>query len=132
MEVIAGFYSETLASDAAHGRALPEKIALAFIDCDLYTSTRDVLAFLSPRLKHGMILAFDDYFTYSESAISGERLALLELEQPRRDLAFIPYVQFGWHGQSFIVERRDLAALSHPAEADSSQLHPTPLLQSAE
>jgi hypothetical protein len=55
--IVPGFFSETLPA-----LKNPNDIALAFIDCDMYSSTVDVLTFLKPRLKHGMILAFDDYY----------------------------------------------------------------------
>ncbi len=106
-DVIEGFYSETLADQGS--ARLPSDIALAYIDCDLYSSTRDVLAFLATRLKHGMIVAFDDYFCYSENTLAGERKALLELAGEQNSaFHFSPYIQFGWHGMSFIVEDRVL------------------------
>jgi hypothetical protein len=49
-----------------------------YIDCDLYSSTKTVMAFLGSRLKHGMIVALDDYYCYSATGISGERLACLD------------------------------------------------------
>jgi hypothetical protein len=44
----------------------------------MYSSTRTVLSFLESRLKHGMIVAFDDYFCWSSTQISGERRAFVE------------------------------------------------------
>jgi hypothetical protein len=38
-------------------------VALACVDCDI---------------KHGMIVAFDDYFCWSSTQISGERRAFVE------------------------------------------------------
>jgi len=106
--VVPGFYQETL--DRLGADAEPRNIALAYVDCDLYSSTRSVLAFLMPRLKHGMIIAFDDYFCWTAAQVSGERRAMLETfgGHPRWQLT--PFVQFGWHGQSFVVE--DQAALN--------------------
>jgi hypothetical protein len=100
---VPGFYSATLKES---GEPRPEKIALAYIDCDMYSSTRDVLDFLMPRLQHGMIIAFDDYFCYSSDRISGERLAATEAFNANLDWRLYPYIQFGWHGMSFIVERK--------------------------
>lgn len=101
---VAGYYSDSLAKDAPGDR--PETICFAYIDCDLYTSTRDVLSFLGPRLCNGAVVAFDDYFCFSETHSSGERLAAAEYfaEHPRWRL--VPYVQWGWHGMSFMVEDR--------------------------
>ena len=92
----------------------PVNIALAYLDCDLYSSTCEVLKFLLPRLKHGMIVAFDDYFCWSAERPSGERQAMLEYLGDNDRWHLLPYVQFGWHGQSFVVEDRHLA--NRPAD----------------
>lgn len=34
------------------------------IDCDLYSSTRTILALLAPRIVAGTIILFDEYFNY--------------------------------------------------------------------
>ena len=98
---VPGFFSDSLA--AASG--LPDRIALAYIDCDLYTSTVDVLRFLEPRLRHGMVIACDDYYCFSTTHASGERQALAELFEGNEDWRLLPFVQWGWHGMSFIVEQ---------------------------
>ena len=83
-------------------------IALAYIDCDLYSSTMQVLRFLSPRLRHGMILAFDDYYCWSQTAVWGERNACNEFFAGHSRFRLLPYIQFGWNGMSFIVEEKTL------------------------
>lgn len=103
-QVVAGFYDQTL--PALGSGDAPSNVALAYIDCDLYSSTRTVLEFLMPRLKHGMILGLDDYFCWSASQISGERRAMLEAFEGHPRWALLPYRAFGWHGQSFVVEDR--------------------------
>ena len=42
----------------------PEKIAFLHIDCDIYSSTREVLWSLADRLSVGTIIEFDEYFNY--------------------------------------------------------------------
>jgi len=108
--VVPGFYDETLPPLAAQGA--PANLALVYVDCDLYSSTKTVLEFLRPRLKHGMIVAFDDYFCWSPTQISGERRAMLEAfeNDPRWEL--LPYMQYGWHGQSFVVEDKNIRKAS--------------------
>jgi hypothetical protein len=110
--VVPGFYSETLA-DRESPR--PGKISLAYIDCDMYSSTKDVLNFLMPRLQHGMIIAFDDYYCYSPERISGERHAAREAFDADPTWRLYPYIQFGWHGMSFFVEKK---SASSPAGAN--------------
>ena len=101
-EVVPGFYENTL--PAMGSQEGPEDIALVFVDCDLYSSTKDVLEFLLPRLKHGMIIGFDDYHCWSADQLSGERQAMLELFQGEMRWRLVPFMRFGWHGESFIVE----------------------------
>jgi O-methyltransferase len=99
---VPGFYEETLTAMSPTDE--PTDIALAYIDCDLYTSTKAAQDFLRPRLKHGMIVAFDDYFCWSPSQISGERRALLEVDGEAGQWGWTPYIQFGWSGASFVIE----------------------------
>jgi O-methyltransferase len=82
----------------------PRDIALAHIDSDLYSSTVSVLEFLEPRLKHGMILAFDDYYRWSDSDVSGERAALEEFAAEHPEWNFHRYMAIDWSGAAFIVE----------------------------
>jgi O-methyltransferase len=100
---VPGFYEHSLAPSAVGPR--PTRLRLAYIDCDMYSSTKTVLEFLKPRLQHGMILGFDDYYCYSSSVPSGERLAVAEaFGHHNSGWRLLPYVQFGWAGMSFIVE----------------------------
>lgn len=101
--VVPGFYDETLPAMPAD--SMPTNIALAYIDCDLFSSTKTVLEFLEPRLKHGMILAFDDYFCWSATQISGERMAFLELMSKETPWNFVRYRDYGWAGTSYLVEK---------------------------
>jgi O-methyltransferase len=96
---VPGFFSDTLPS-----LTNPFDVAMAFIDCDMYSSTIDVLNFLKTRLKHGMILAFDDYYCYSPTQPSGERHALEEFNASLPQWSFLPYHSFHWAGASFIVQ----------------------------
>lgn len=96
---VAGFYEETL-----RGRTEPADIALAYIDCNLYSSTVTVLEFLAPRLKHGMIVAFDDYYCWSPTGPSGERVAFLEFQAAHPEWHFLPFSRFNWGGLAFVVE----------------------------
>lgn len=106
-KVVPGFYEQSLPRLSPDEE--PRNIALAYVDCDLYSSTKTVLQFLEPRLKHGMIIAFDDYFCWSPTQIAGERRAMLELLVHHSRWALVPYLPFGWHGNSFVIEDRRIA-----------------------
>ena len=103
-EVIPGFYEESLTKIAAD--QAPQDICLAYIDCDMYSSTKAVLDFLAPRLKHGMIIALDDYYCWSATHSSGERQAMRDAFPDDGPWELVPYHTFGWHGASFVVEAR--------------------------
>jgi hypothetical protein len=103
--VIQGFYEDTLVGVPCD--TPPKDIALAYIDCDMYASTKDLLDFLIPRLKHGMILAFDDYFCWSTNHISGEKKALLEVFNDISLWDLSKYRDIGWAGTSFVIERSE-------------------------
>lgn len=105
-EIVKGFYSQSLANPL--DARLPTDICLAYLDCDLYSSTVDVLTFLTPRLKHGMIIAFDDYYCWTSTQVSGERKACAEFFRASNEWTLVPYIQYGWHGMSFLLESKEL------------------------
>lgn len=100
---VPGFYDESL---RATETAFPSAVALAYVDCDLYSSTAEVLRFLEPRLRVGAVLAFDDYFCWTANGPSGEQRAAEEAFGPGSRWRLEPYVPFGWHGSSFAVFER--------------------------
>jgi len=101
---VKGFYSDSLTADLA-ARLPLKKAALVYIDCDLYTSTRDALEWCYPYLQTGTILCFDDFFTFAGDRKKGEQLALSEFGARHPDLSFVDWHLFAWHGKSFIVNR---------------------------
>jgi O-methyltransferase len=102
---VEGFFADTLPPLGADGP--PADIALAYVDCNLYSSTVTALEFLRPRLKHGMIVAFDDYFCWTASTVSGERMALHEFLTANPDWHFERYKDPTWGAVSYVVERAD-------------------------
>ena len=111
-EVVVGYYEEALFGP--HGNELPTNICLAYVDCDLYSSAKTVLEFLMPRLKHGMIIAFDDYYCWSATQVSGERKACAEFFRDSEDWVLVPFLQYGGGGggMSFVVENKRLGGTS--------------------
>ena len=54
------------------------KVSVAFIDCDLYFSTRDVLNWLRSYLTEGSLVLMDDWRTCGENPELGQPKALYE------------------------------------------------------
>ena len=69
----------------------------------------DVLEFLQPSLKYGMILALDDYFCWSKDQISGERRAMQEYFSDNKDWNLVRYRDIYWGGTSFVIENSKLS-----------------------
>ena len=57
-----GWFNQTLAT--WHEKNL-DNVAFMHIDCDLYSSTVDILEALKDRMQFGTIILFDEYFNYS-------------------------------------------------------------------
>jgi len=110
--VVAGYYDQTLSNP--YCTSLPTNICMAYIDCDMYSSTRTVLEFLMPRLKHGMIIAFDDYYCWSSTEVSGERKACADFFKDHPDSLLVPFMAYGGGsgGMSFVVENKKLGGSS--------------------
>ena len=103
---VEGYFEDTLPALGATGA--PVDIALAYVDCNMYTSTVTVFEFLESRLKHGMIVAFDDYHLWTADQVSGERSALSEFLSQHPEWHFQRYKDVHYAGVSFVVERAEL------------------------
>jgi len=72
-----GWFNESLNKDTAKNLNL-SKIAVAYIDCDIYESSVDVLNFITPYLQTGSVLVFDDWFRNKGISTTGVQGAVLE------------------------------------------------------
>lgn len=74
--IVQGLFQDTLPGFLAERPERP--VAFAHIDCDLYSSTAFVLEMISPRLRPGSVLVFDELFDYRGMTIDHEAKAFLE------------------------------------------------------
>lgn len=105
--IIPGYYDETLTDALAVEISSSTKAGIVYIDCDLYESTRKALCFIYPFLQAGTIICFDDFYCFNGNPARGEQLAMKEFLQNYKNVEFVEYVNFGWHGKSFIVHIKD-------------------------
>lgn len=96
LEIVSGFFDKTLQQ-----RQNPSKIAIAWVDCDLYTSTSAVLKFLTGKLSQGSLLILDDYFLFDNPNM-GTRLAVKEWLESNPNYQLTHYRDFHWAGRAFI------------------------------
>jgi O-methyltransferase len=106
VHIVEGFFDATLAQPE---RIPLEKVAIAWVDCDLYSSTVPVLDYLTPRLSHGAILIFDDWFCFKGDPQKGEARACGEWLERNPHISLVPWRQYNWASQAFIVRRTDAA-----------------------
>lgn len=78
IEAVKGFYQNSL---PFYNFPKNQKVALAYIDCDYYSSNVEVLNFLRDKLSHGTILAFDDWNCYYGDPLRGQKLAFSEFKK---------------------------------------------------
>ena len=104
--LVPGYYSESLTEDTQEKLKI-KKAALILVDCDLYESTVPVLNFILPYLQTGTIVALDDFYLFKGDPDRGEQRALREFLQQHPEIELVEYLNFGWHGKSYIVKKRD-------------------------
>jgi Methyltransferase domain len=61
VELIAGLFGDTLPGFLA---AHPEPVGFVHVDCDIYSSTREVFRSIGGRLVPGAVIVFDEFFGY--------------------------------------------------------------------
>lgn len=97
IKIVPGFFKESLRN---HDPCV--KAAIIWIDCDLYSSTVEVLEFIKPLLQEGTMILFDDF---GGTDVRGERRALKEFLERNPDIEFTPYMKFHTKGQAFVVAK---------------------------
>jgi hypothetical protein len=100
IEIIKGFFSESLKNFFFPKES---KIAMCYIDCDYYSSTKNVFEFLKKYLNHGMILVLDDWDCYYSDPLRGQQKAFAEFKKELIEkFSFSDYKILGSGGRSFI------------------------------
>ncbi|MER9768857.1 TylF/MycF family methyltransferase [Mesorhizobium sp. M0189] len=75
---IPGFFSELFAAGRDLSVLEGSKVAVAYIDCDIYEGARDALNFITGRLQTGSALVLDDWNRHHASDRYGIRRAVAE------------------------------------------------------
>jgi O-methyltransferase len=105
IHTIPGWFSATC-NEATAKRAGLGKIAVAHVDCDILSSTLDVLRFLGDAMEDGGIIVFDDYGSYRAHPQLGQRGALARFQSERPDLWITAVSGQGGASASFSVHRK--------------------------
>ena len=109
IHLVEGFYDESLTDETRRDLNMG-RVAIALIDCDLYSSTREVLEFLESLLVSDSILMFDDWNCFEGSPDRGQRKALAEFTAENPDLSTRELFAYGDYGQVFLIQKEDPVA----------------------
>lgn len=101
--LIEGFYEDSLTDEVRREHEI-EKASLIMVDCDLYTSTREALAFCAPLIHDRAVIFFDDWHSTDES--QGEQRAFRELLEAEPDLAAEGLGAYHDNSKIFLIRRR--------------------------
>ena len=102
-ELVKGFFSDTLTPELRQQHGM-EKASLIMIDADLYTSSRDALAFCEPLIRDTAAIFFDDWNSTDEAG--GEKRAFRELLEAHPDLEAEEIGTYSPNALSFVVTRK--------------------------
>lgn len=100
--LIEGFFSDSLTEESKRSHEF-RPVDVALIDCDLYSSTREVLAWLEDFVRDGSILLFDDWYSYGEDESLGQQRAFSEFLGRNDNYMAEPFIEFKEHGKGFIL-----------------------------
>ena len=104
--LVKGWYEDTCTAETKREHGL-DRVAVAFIDCDLYESTVPVLDFLTELVQQGTILIFDDWFRFRGDPHSGEQRACREWLERNPQIELIEFWRQAPQAVSFIVNLKD-------------------------
>jgi O-methyltransferase len=100
--LIEGFFSASLTPELKRRHPF-RRVAVAFIDCDLYASTAAVLSWLTDLLDENSILLFDDWHCFDARADRGQQRAFAEFLQANPWITPVPLYDFEDHGRAFLL-----------------------------
>ena len=107
INITPGFYSETIRGKDCRDFGMEHgSLSYAYIDCDLYESTKDVLDFIAPALEDGSVIYFDDWLLGRAARNAGEYHAAAEWLRDNPEFDLVPLHKSYWANQYFIFNRR--------------------------
>lgn len=101
--LIDGFFENSLNEETKKKYNLG-KAAIALIDCDLYSSTVEVLNFLEDMIMDQTILMFDDWNCFDRDDEKGQRKAFKEFLEKNKCWSAEELFSYGLYGQVFLMK----------------------------
>ncbi|HWM91998.1 MAG TPA: TylF/MycF/NovP-related O-methyltransferase [Thermoanaerobaculia bacterium] len=103
-ELIEGFFSDSLTDELKRSRPF-RPAAVVVLDCDLYSSTQEALAWIEDLLSPTTVLLFDDWHSFGGATDRGQPLAFRELLDRNPELRAEEGWEFANNGKTFVLHR---------------------------
>lgn len=100
--LVRGYFEQSLTPDVLVTHRI-RKIGVAMIDCDLYSSTVQVLQFIRGSIGDKSVLIMDDWNCFDADDDKGQRRAMREFLETEPHLRLEPLVSYGPNSQAFVV-----------------------------
>lgn len=101
-QLVQGFYEDSLTEELL-GKFPFKPASVALLDCDYYSSTKVALDWLTPFVRPGTVLLFDDWYSYGDTSDLGQPKALADwlLENPQ--FTTEEFGKFEHNGQGYVI-----------------------------
>jgi len=100
--LISGFFHESLTQQVIVNHRI-RKVGVALIDCELYSSTVEVLSFLRGLIGDKTVLIMDDWNAFDGDDDRGQRRAMREFLRSQPHLRLEPLIAYGQNSEAFLV-----------------------------
>jgi len=104
VKIYPGFFNDTLNSGLFDQlKENDTKIAILYVDTDIYSSSKTVLNFCKSFLQPGSLICLDDFFTLKANQNNGQIRAMREFILESPELTFMEWGPINIFSKSFIV-----------------------------
>jgi len=101
--LVEGFYEDSLTPELKKQHQFrPASVVL--LDCDLYSSTVEALAWVDDYLRDGTIMLFDDWYSFGESTELGQQKAMSEFLEKHSNYKIEHLWNFCKHGSAYLLK----------------------------
>jgi O-methyltransferase len=100
--LVPGYFEKSLTPHVIETHRI-RKVGVAMIDCDLYSSTVDVLNFLRGLIGDKSVFIMDDWNCFGADDDKGQRRAMREFLEAQPHLRLEPLVSYSANSQAFVV-----------------------------
>jgi O-methyltransferase len=105
VSLVKGWFKDTL-TEETRCRLNITKVSMSMVDCDIYSASRDALAFCEPYLRDYTVLVFDDWGWRSDRGEIGQKEAFEEFIAAHLDIRAEPLPAYIPQARIFLLTRK--------------------------